>query len=150
MIGLKKFSEFANLSVFTADILRLEIINNTNLHLTFINLPSLISVSKNEQDVQLVGNLINSYLENSRTIILTVMPASSNIDTQSIIQHAYHFDKNDLKTVKIITKLDLINDGAEPHIIKLANNNNKIKLKLRFFLLKNPKPVKLEKNITIL
>lgn len=78
------------------------------------------------------------------------MPASSNIDTQSIIQHAYHFDKNDLKTVKIITKLDLINDGAEPHIIKLANNNNKIKLKLRFFLLKNPKPVKLEKNITIL
>ncbi|KAI9040408.1 putative dynamin GTPase [Aspergillus affinis] len=149
LMNVEGFGEFADSSVFAADVLRLEIVGNTGLHLTLVDLPGLISVSENEQDVQLVGDLVNSYLENSRTIILAVVPASSDVDTQSIIQRARRFDKDGLRTVGIITKPDLINDGAEHRVAKLANNADKTKLKLGFFLLKNPKPVELEKGMTM-
>lgn len=70
---------------FAANVLRLEIVGDTSLYLTLIDLPGLISVSKNEDDVQLMADLVNIYLENLWSIILAVVPASSDVDTQSII-----------------------------------------------------------------
>ncbi|KAA8641672.1 putative dynamin GTPase [Aspergillus tanneri] len=109
---------------FAADVLRLEVAGDTGLHLTLVDLPGLISVSENEEDVQLVGDL-------------------------SIIQRARRFDKDGLRTVGIITKPDLINDGTESRVAKLANNADRTKLKLGFFLLKNPKPSELQKGMTM-
>lgn len=148
LMGVQGANDLAEVPTFAADVLRLEVVGDTGLHLTLVDLPGLISVSENEEDVHLVGNLVNSYLENSRTIILAVVPASSDVDTQSIIQRARRFDKDGLRTVGIITKPDLINDGTESRVAKLANNADRTKLKLGFFLLKNPRPIDLEKGIT--
>ena len=46
--------------------------------------------------------------------------------------------------------IGLINNGAERRVTKLANNTNKVKLKLGFFLLKNLMSRELEKDITLL
>jgi hypothetical protein len=105
-------------------------------------------VSGNEEDVQLVRDLVESYLENSRTIILAVVPASSDVDTQCIIQHARHFDKTGHRTVGIITKPDLINVGTESRVARLAKNFDSTKLNLGFFIVKNPSPTQLENGIT--
>ncbi|GKZ51961.1 hypothetical protein AbraIFM66951_008798, partial [Aspergillus brasiliensis] len=149
LMGIQGANELVDAPTFAADVLRLEVVGDTGLHLTLVDLPGLISVSENEEDLQLVNDLVNSYLENSRTIILAVVPASSDVDTQSIIQRARRFDKDGLRTVGIITKPDLINDGTEGRVAKLANNADKTKLKLGFFLLKNPRPIDLEKGITM-
>jgi hypothetical protein len=53
---------------------------------------------------------------------------------------ARKFDKDGQRTVGIITKPDLINKGTEGRIACLAKNEGTIKLKLGFFLLKNPSP----------
>jgi hypothetical protein len=45
-------------------------------------------------------------------------------------------------------KPDLINDSTEGRVAKLANNADRMKLKLRFFLIKNPRPIDLEKGIS--
>ncbi|GES64914.1 dynamin family protein [Aspergillus terreus] len=132
---------------FSKDVLRLEIVGNTRLHLTIVDLPGLISVSENEQDVQLVHDLVDTYLESSRTIILAVVPASSDVDTQGIIQLARRFDRDGGRTVGIITKPDLINQGTESRVARLAKNMDRTKLKLGFFLLKNPSPAELEQGI---
>ncbi|KAJ4365360.1 hypothetical protein N0V95_000507 [Ascochyta clinopodiicola] len=126
---------------FTADVLRLEVIGNTGLHLTVVDLPGLISVSENVEDMRTVECLVDGYLESSRTIILAVVPASNDIDTQSIIQRARKFDKDGVRTVGIITKPDLINKGTESRVASLAKNLDRVKLKLGFFLLKNPSPL---------
>jgi hypothetical protein len=44
-------------------------------------------------------------------------------------------------------KADLINKGTEGRIARLAKNEDTIKLKLGFFLLKNPGPSQLELGI---
>ncbi|GFF25411.1 interferon-induced GTP-binding protein Mx1 [Aspergillus udagawae] len=149
LVGVQGANDLDDAPTFAADVLRLEVVGDTGLHLTLVDLPGLISVSENEDDLQVVNDLVNSYLENSRTIILAVVPASSDVDTQSIIQRARRFDKEGLRTVGIITKPDLINDGTEARVAKLANNADRTKLKLGFFLLKNPRPIDLEKGITM-
>ncbi|KAL5401303.1 hypothetical protein PMIN03_011629 [Paraphaeosphaeria minitans] len=133
---------------FTADVLRLEVVGNTGLHLTVVDLPGLISVSENLEDMQTVEHLVDSYLESSRTIILAVVPASNDIDTQGIIQRARRFDKAGQRTVGIITKPDLINTGTESRIANLAKNLDRVKLKLGFFLLKNPSPLEISNGLS--
>ncbi|KAI7971166.1 hypothetical protein EIK77_004681 [Talaromyces pinophilus] len=148
LMGLRGPDTSLDAPAFSADVLRLEIVGNTGLHLTIVDLPGLISVSENEEDVQLVRNLVDSYLETSRTIILAVVPASSDVDTQGIIQRARHFDKTGHRTIGIITKPDLINVGTECRVARLAKNLDSTKLNLGFFIVKNPSPTQLEQGIT--
>lgn len=134
---------------FAADVLRLEVVGDTSLHLTVVDLPGLISVSDNDDEVRIMEDLGDKYLESSRTIILAVVPASNDIDTQGIIQRARTFDEAGLRTVGIITKPDLINTGTESRVASLAKNVGRIKLKLGFFLLKNPSPMELSEGISL-
>lgn len=149
IMGIHGHGTGSNASTFSADVLRLELVGSTGLHLTMVDLPGLISVSENEHDVQLVRDLVDSYLENSRTIIMAVVPASSDVDTQGILQRARHFDKAGLRTVGVITKPDLINAGTESRITRVAKNLDGAKLNLGFFLLKNPSPAELEAGTTL-
>jgi GTP-binding protein EngB required for normal cell division len=135
---------------FAEDVLRIEVVGDTGLHLTVVDLPGLIAVANEEQtdeDVQMVGRLVDTYLQSSRTIILAVVQANNDIANQGIIQRARKFDKAGQRTVGIITKPDLINKGTEGRIALLAKNQDTTKLKLGFFLLKNPDPEQLQEGI---
>jgi len=136
---------------FAADVLRLEVVGQTGLHLTVVDLPGLIAVANEEQteeDIALVSGLVDMYLKQSRTIILAVVQASNDIATQRIIQKAQTIDRDGSRTLGIITKPDLINKGTEQRIAVLAKNEDTTKLKLGYFLLKNPTPTELEAGIT--
>lgn len=137
---------------FGEDVLRIEVVGRTGLHLTVVDLPGLIAVANEEQteeDVQLVSRLVDTYLESSRTIILAVVQANNDIANQGIIQRAQKFDLAGERTVGIITKPDLINRGTEGRIARLAKNKDTTKLKLGYFLLKNPSPKQLDQGITL-
>ncbi|KAJ5622943.1 Dynamin [Penicillium lividum] len=144
LMGLSTSDTEVGKPCFAEDILRLELVGNTGVHLTIVDLPGLIEVSEREDDVQLVKDLVDSYIKNPRTIILAVVPASSDINTQGIIQRARSFDAVGERTVGIITKPDLINDGTQSRVARLANNRDQTKLKLGFFILKNPTPNELK------
>jgi hypothetical protein len=139
-------------SAFAEDVLRIEVVGRTGLHLTVVDLPGLIAVPNEEQteeDVQLVSRLVDTYLESSRTIILAVVQANNDIANQGIIQRAQKFDQAGERTVGIITKPDLINRRTEGRIARLAQNKDTTKLKLGYFLLKNPSPKQLDRGITL-
>jgi len=126
---------------FSRDALRLEVTGSTGLHLTVVDLPGLIAVNEdNEDDVDLVTNLVQSYLKSSRTVILAVVQAGNDVQNQSIIQKARKYDPSGSRTVGIITKPDLINKHSEARVVRLAKNQDTVKLKLGFFLVKNPSP----------
>ncbi|KFY02398.1 hypothetical protein V494_00073 [Pseudogymnoascus sp. VKM F-4513 (FW-928)] len=136
---------------FAADVLRIEVVGKTGLHLTVVDLPGLIAVENDEQteeDIALVDTLVDAYLKSTRTIILAVVQANNDIANQSIIRRARKFDRDGKRTVGIITKPDLINKGTEGRIASLAKNESPIKLKLGFFLLKNPSPSQLESGMS--
>ena len=150
-MGIRGFGDAGeDAPAFSADVLRIEAIGNTGLHLTVVDLPGLIFVDETAgQDIKLVENLVDSYLRNSRTIILAVVRATNDIVTEPIIQRARHFDRSGERTVGIITKVDLINKGTEARIAKFTKNQDQTKLKLGFFVLKNPSPMEINEGITL-
>ncbi|KAJ6020128.1 Dynamin [Penicillium canescens] len=148
LMGVRGIDAQAEGPAFAADVLRLELVGDTGLHLTIVDLPGLISVAQSEEDVKIVEKMVDSYLQHSRTIILAVIPATSDVDTQGIIQRARRFDEDGIRTVGIITKPDLINAGTEARIARLAKNCDRTKLTLGFFILKNPSPTELKAGMT--
>ena len=92
--------------------------------------------------------MVDSYLTNARTIILAVVQANNDIANQGIIQKSRRFDPAGERTVGIITKPDLINQGTEKRIARLAKNEDTTKLRLGFFLVRNPTPSELATAIT--
>ncbi|KAF9770090.1 hypothetical protein IL306_012407, partial [Fusarium sp. DS 682] len=150
LMGLRGFTDSHDGNAFASDALRIEISGPIGLHLSVVDLPGLISVSNEEQsddDVDAVRDMVASYLQNSRTIVLSVLQASNDIANQGIIKLARQFDPDGGRTVGIITKPDLTNEGTESKIARVAKNLDNIKLRLGFFLLKNPSPSELEQGL---
>jgi hypothetical protein len=143
LMGVRGFGDSDTGTTFVQDVLRIKVIGPIRLHLTVVDLPGLIAVVNEQQtevDVQAVHSLVDSYVANSRTIILAVVQANNDIANQGIIQKSKRHDRRGERTIGIITKPDLLNIGTEGRIAALARNQETTRLKLGFFLLKNPSP----------
>ncbi|RKK76747.1 hypothetical protein BFJ69_g6696 [Fusarium oxysporum] len=133
LMGLRGFTDSHDDNAFASDALRIEISGPIGLHLSVVDLPGLISVSNEEQsddDVDAVRDM-----------------ASNDIANQGIIKLARQFDPDGGRTVGIITKPDLINEGTESKIARVTKNLDNIKLRLGFFLLKNLSPSEIEQGL---
>ncbi|KAL8646345.1 MAG: hypothetical protein Q9226_006899, partial [Calogaya cf. arnoldii] len=138
LMGIRGFQNSNGGPIFAKDVLRVEV-------------SGLISVpndDQDEEDVETVQELVDSYAANPRTIILAVVQAGNDIANQGIIRKSRHFDKAGQRTVGVITKPDLINRGTEKRIALLAKNLDTTKLQLGYFLVKNPTPTELASGIT--
>lgn len=83
--------------------------------LTLIDLPGLTKVPVGDQppDIEkLVRAMIYSYIEKPNTIILAVHPANTDLATSDALQMARRVDPQGLRTLGVITKLDLMDAGT--------------------------------------
>jgi len=151
LMGLKGYGNNTEGPGFVEDVLRIKVVGRTGLHLSICDLPGLISVASEEQteeDVATVDRMVDAYIEKPRTIILAIVQASNDIANQRIVKKSKTFDAAGQRTVGIITKPDLINKGTEARIASLAKNLDTTRLKLGFFLLKNPTPTEMQQSVT--
>jgi GTP-binding protein EngB required for normal cell division len=152
LMKIRGYSDNNDGYAFAPDALRIEVTGPIGIHLSVVDLPGLISVANEEQteeDVQAVHSMVNGYLKNSRTIILAVLQAGNDMANQPIIRLARTHDTLGQRTIGIITKPDLVNQGAEAKLARIAKNEDNIKLKLGFFLVKNPSPSELKEGLTM-
>ncbi|KAL7922195.1 P-loop containing nucleoside triphosphate hydrolase protein [Trichoderma austrokoningii] len=152
LMKIRGYSDDNDGYAFAPDALRIEVTGPIGLHLSVVDLPGLISVPNEEQteeDVTAVHSMVTSYLQKSRTVILAVLQAGNDMVNQPIIRLARTYDTLGQRTVGIITKPDLINEGAETKLARVAKNEDNIRLKLGFFLVKNPSPSELKKGLTM-
>lgn len=152
LLRIRGFTDEDDACTFASDILVIEVTGPLGLHLSVVDVPGLISVEsekQTEEDIETVHDIVTSYLESSRTIILSVLQAGNDMANQGIIKLARKHDPMGQRTVGIITKPDLINEGSEANIARVAKNQDAIKLKLGFFLLKNPPPSEIREGFTM-
>ena len=143
LLGLAGYADLQSGPAFGKDILRVKVQGDTGLNLSVVDLPGIIQVPTEEQDdsdVETVHALVDSYAANLRTIILAVVQAGNDIANQPVIKKSKKFDQAGERTIGVITKPDLINEGTQARIAALARNEDSTKLKLGFFILKNPSP----------
>jgi hypothetical protein len=84
------------LPTFSENVLRLEICGPDEDHLSVIDVPGIFRNTTQgvttKEDKEMVRKMVLDYMANSRSIMLTVVPANVDIATQEIIDMAREID----------------------------------------------------------
>jgi interferon-induced GTP-binding protein Mx len=119
--------------------------------LTIIDLPGIVRTTLEGQSKTVVADvdsLLQRYLEQKRTIILAVIPSNVDIATVDIIERASNADPNGDRTVGVLTKPDMIGEGAEQEKVETLLNINK-PLKLGYIMVKNRSQKQIDEGVTL-
>jgi GTPase SAR1 family protein len=130
-----------NGKAFSKDILRVEIWGPNKPKLTVVDLPGLIHSDSKQQsaaDVELITELVSSYMKNPRSVILAVVSAKNDYANQIILKRARQVDPEGFRTLGLITKPDTLPKGSESEaeFVNLASNDN-IHFRLGWHVVKN-------------
>ncbi|CAF9916549.1 hypothetical protein IMSHALPRED_003231 [Imshaugia aleurites] len=128
-------------SAFSKNILRVEISGQDKPKLTVVDLPGLIHSESRHQspaDVELISNLVQSYMKNPRSVILAVVSAKNDYANQIILKRAKEVNPEGSRTLGLITKPDTLPSGSdsEADFVNLASNDN-IQFRLGWHIVKN-------------
>jgi GTP-binding protein EngB required for normal cell division len=126
---------------FSKDILRVEVSGPDRPHLTIVDLPGLVHSETKQQsasDVELVKDVVQSYMKEPRSIILAVISAKNDYPNQIVLKLARAADKTGCRTLGVITKPDTLTAGAdsEASYVSLAKNQD-VEFRLGWHVLKN-------------
>lgn len=127
--------------IFSTDVLRIELASPEQPNLTIVDLPGLFGASdknQSEEDLELVQNLVLSYMRQRRSIILAVVAADNAFANQPVTKFARDIDPRGTRTLGLITKPDKIDHGSEneTYYIDMAQNLN-VRLTLGWHVLRN-------------
>lgn len=128
-------------SAFAKDVLSIEIEGPSRPQLTLVDLPGLIqneTKGVTKADVELVKEITDRYICQSRTICLAVVSATNDYANQGILTKVRGVDPEGERTIGIITKPDRLpaGSGSETAYISLARNED-IFFKLGWHVVKN-------------
>lgn len=136
---------------FSNDILKIELSGPHHPHLTIVDVPGLFhnsTIYQTEEDRELIRNLIKSYIEDPRTIIMAVMDGRNNLANQEVFRMARKVDPEGRRTVGIITKCDAVQPGDEAGVIQIASNKVE-KLRHGWFTVRNRSTKEIQDGVTI-
>ncbi|XP_026529776.1 interferon-induced GTP-binding protein Mx2-like [Notechis scutatus] len=119
-------------------LITLEISSPDVPDLTLIDLPGITRVAVGTQP-QDIGNqimkLIKSYITKQETINLVVIPSNVDIATTEALKMAQTVDPEGERTLGILTKPDLIDEGTEDETIDIVRNQ-RVPLKKGYMIVK--------------
>ncbi|KAI0858430.1 dynamin family protein [Xylaria cubensis] len=126
---------------FAKDLLRVEITGPNRPHLTIVDLPGLIHSETKQQsadDVELVQEVVTSYMKQSRSIILAVISAKNDFANQIVLKLARAADHGGTRTMGVITKPDTLVPGSDSeYIYSSLAQNMEVEFRLGWHVLKN-------------
>lgn len=126
---------------FSDDVLKIEVAGPGQQHLSVVDVPGIFrKVTEGvttQSDMNTVRAMVERYMENSRSVILAVIPANVGIATQDILTMAEVHDPDSQRTLSVLTKPDLVDKGAEGNVLDLMRGTTH-KLNLGWSILKNP------------
>ncbi len=141
VMGLGNTDKKGDRGTFSEDVLRLEICGPDQEHLSVVDVPGIFRKTTEgvttETDKKMVEAMVQRYMNNPRSIMLTVIPANVDIVTQEILTMAEKADEDGHRTLGVLTKPDLVDSGAEDPIIDLMKGR-KHKLTLGWCIVRNP------------
>ncbi|KAI0164167.1 dynamin family protein [Xylariaceae sp. FL1272] len=126
---------------FAKDLLRVEITGPNRPHLTIVDLPGLIHSETKQQtasDVELVQDVVTSYMKQPRSIILAVISAKNDFANQIVLKLARAADRSGIRTMGVITKPDTLQPGSESEYLYASlAKNNEVEFRLGWHVLRN-------------
>ena len=93
----------------------LQIFSHTCPDLTLIDLPGITRIAIHDQpeDIEkITRSMCHRYCADSRTIIMTVVAANADMTTSDGLQMARQLDPKGIRTIGVITKIDIMDRGT--------------------------------------
>ncbi|KAK6448596.1 hypothetical protein FP744_10004846 [Trichoderma asperellum] len=142
-MGIKMSDEDGNRgSTFSLDILKVEINHPNAAHLTVIDVPGVFETVTpgvaTESDIGLVKNIVKGYMQQTRTIILAVVPCNDDDANQNILRLAAEADTNGERTLGVLTKPDLAIENATKTVVCDLVRGKRGDLHLGYCVVKSP------------
>ena len=134
-----------NKGVSTVPI-NLKVYSPNVLNLTLVDLPGMTKVPVGDQPKDIerqIREMIYTFIEKPNAIILAVTPANTDVATSDALQMAREVDPAGLRTVGVITKIDLMDKGTDCMDILLGKT---YPLKLGFIGVINRSQQDIQKN----
>ncbi|CAG0894373.1 unnamed protein product [Darwinula stevensoni] len=107
----------ANTDLATSDALNLaKNVDPEVLNLTLIDLPGLTKVPVGDQPPDIenqIREMIFQFISRESCLILAVTPANADIATSDALKFAKEVDVQGVRTIGVITKLDLMDEGTD-------------------------------------
>jgi GTP-binding protein EngB required for normal cell division len=121
------------------DIVSVEINGPNCENLTLIDLPGIVrSHGKGESETLSddIQALLSDFLNNKRCVILAVLPANVDFHNSQIMAEAWKVDPETKRTIPVLTKPDLIDDGAEGSVKELLLGEKTNAFQMGFHMVK--------------
>lgn len=86
------------------------------LNITLIDLPGLTKIAVGDQPVDIetqIREMLMQFICKETCLILAVTPANTDLATSDALQLAKSVDPDGLRTIGVLTKLDLMDDGTD-------------------------------------
>jgi hypothetical protein len=111
------------------DLLQVEVLGPNRPYLTIVDLPRLIHSETKQQsasDVELVQDVVQSYIKELRSIILAIVLAKNDYANQIVLKLTHAADKKGNQTLGVITKPNtlIVSSKNEDIYISLARNQD--------------------------
>ncbi|GMF30715.1 unnamed protein product [Phytophthora fragariaefolia] len=97
-------------------------------NLTLTDLPGLVRTVGDHEDQSIiprVRQMVDRYMQQERTVIIAVVPANVDMHNTEILQAAQEADPEGTRTIAVVTKVDLVDAGAELAVHELLLNKKK-------------------------
>ncbi|GIY16034.1 dynamin-1 [Caerostris darwini] len=101
---------------FSSVPIELKIFSPKVLKLTLVDLPGLVRVvvdGQPESNIREVREMILNYIKQPECLILAVTPANQDLATSDALEIARTVDPQRLRTIGILTKLDIMDEGTD-------------------------------------
>jgi hypothetical protein len=98
------------------DIVSVDVYGPSCENLTLIDLPGIVRTAGKQESATLAYDiqcLMNDYLKNTRCVILAVLPSNVDFHNSQILADARKVDPGTNRTIPVLTKPDLIDDGGQ-------------------------------------
>ena len=111
-------------------------------NLSLVDLPGLTMVACTDKgqpkDIKdRIRSLLQSYIEDTETIILAVMPARTDIEADIALDLIKECDTEGKRTIGILTKIDLMNEGTDVTNYLENRVSKDLQLQLGYYGIKN-------------
>lgn len=125
-MGLDSSGE--DVKTFSDGVLQIDIQGPEQQHLSVIDVPGIFKNTTpgltTKSDMIMVKNMVSRYMKNPRAAILAIIPANVDIATQEILEIAKEHDPRGERTLGVLTKPDLVDKGAEHHVMDLVEGKS--------------------------
>lgn len=124
---------------FSSEVIHIRVEAAGVSDLIIVDLPGIIrttTVGQSRDVITEVDKLLEEFIQQPNTIILAVIPANQDISTIDVLERAAQVDPMGSRTIGVLTKVDLVDQGAESETLAIVNNTRK-PLALGYSMVKN-------------